>query len=107
MNEKMSFDIVEFLLGPAEILTQGLIGLIMGIGMMALQIWLIFEIVVTVPPRAKNLVDAIDMELGQNNFSSTRYRIYTGIFQLFLPLVMVCACYMSFCLLTDYVMMLF
>ncbi len=104
----MSFDIVEFLLGPAEILTQGLIGLITGVGMMSLQIWLIYEIVVTVPPRAKNLIDAIDMELGQTqNFGSMRYRIYTAIFQLFLPLIMVCTCYMSFCLLTDYVMMLF
>ena len=42
----MSFDIVQFLLGPAELLTQGLVGLIMGLGLNALQIWLMYEIVI-------------------------------------------------------------
>ena len=104
----MGFNIVQFLLGPADILTQGLVGLIMGLGMNALQIWLMYEIVVVVPPRSKNLVDAIDMELSQvQNFGGMRYRAYTAIFQLFLPLVMICACYLSFCLLTEVVMTLF
>lgn len=60
---KMGFDIVQFLMGPANILTQGLVGRIMGLGMNALQIWLMYEIVVIVPARSKNLIDAIDVEL--------------------------------------------
>ncbi|MFX1485354.1 MAG: hypothetical protein ACFFCP_19450 [Promethearchaeota archaeon] len=104
----MSFDIVKFLLGPAEILTQGLVGLILGLGMNALQIWLMYEIVVIVPPRSKNLVDAIDMELSQvQYFSGLKYRVYSAVFQLFLPLVLICICYLSFCLLTSTVTTLF
>jgi len=104
----MGFDIVQFLLGPAEILTQGLVGLIMGLGMNALQIWLMYEIVVLVPPRSKNLIDAIDMELSQVQYSSgMKYRVYSAIFQVFLPLVLICVCYLSFCLLTNVVTSLF
>lgn len=104
----MSFDIVKFLLGPADILTQGLVGLILGLGMNALQIWLMYEIVVIVPSRSKNLIEAIDMELSQQqHFGGLQYRVYTAIFQLFLPLVMICTCYLSFCLLTGIVSALF
>lgn len=105
---KMGFDIVQFLMGPADILTQGLVGLIMGLGMNALQIWLMYEIVVIVPPRSKNLIDAIDVELSQSqHFGGLKYRVYTAVFQLFLPLVMIGACYLSFCLLTSIVTTLF
>ena len=98
----MVFDIVEFLMGPADILTQGMVGLILGLGMNALQIWLMYEIVVLVPPRAKNLIDAIDMELSQvQYFSGLKYRVYSAILQVFLPLVMICVCYLSFCLFTN------
>jgi hypothetical protein len=104
----MGFDIVQFLLGPAKLLTQGLIGLIMGLGINALQIWLMYEIVVIVPPRAKNLIDAIDMELSQvQYFSGLKYRVYSAIFQLFLPMVLICVCYLSFCALTNIVTTLF
>ena len=104
----MSFDIVQFLLGPAELLTQGLVGLIMGLGLNALQIWLMYEIVIIVPPRAKNLVDAIDMELGQTQYAQgLRYRVYSAILQVFLPLIMIGVCYLSFCLFTDVVTNLF
>jgi len=104
----MVFDIVEFLMGPADILTQGMVGLILGLGMNALQIWLMYEIVVLVPPRAKNLIDAIDMELSQvQYFSGLKYRVYSAILQVFLPLVMICVCYLSFCLFTSVVTNLF
>ncbi len=104
----MSFDIVNFLLGPAEILTQGMVGLILGLGMNAMQIWLMYEIVVLVPPRAKNLIDAMDMELSQTQyFSGMKYRIYSALFQVFLPLVLICVCYLSFCLFTGVVTDLF
>ena len=104
----MSFDVVNFLLGPAEILTQGMVGLILGLGMNALQIWLMYEIVVLVPPRSKNLIDAMDMELSQTQyFSGMKYRIYSALFQIFLPLVLICTCYLSFCLFTDVVTGLF
>jgi len=104
----MVFDIVEFLMGPADILTQGMVGLILGLGMNALQIWLMYEIVVLVPPRAKNLIDAIDMELSQvQYFSGLKYRVYSAILQVFLPLVMICVCYLSFCLFTSVVTDLF
>ena len=104
----MVFDIVEFLMGPANILTQGMVGLILGLGMNALQIWLMYEIVVLVPPRAKNLIDAIDMELSQGQyFSGLKYRVYSAILQVFLPLVMICVCYLSFCLFTNVVTNLF
>ncbi len=104
----MVFDIVEFLMGPADILTQGMVGLILGLGMNALQIWLMYEIVVLVPPRAKNLIDAIDMELSQvQYFSGLKYRVYSAILQVFLPLVMICVCYLSFCLFTNVVTNLF
>lgn len=105
---KLGFDIVTFLMGPADILTQGVIGLIMGLGMNALQIWLMYEIVVLVPPRAKNLIDAIDMELSQvQYFSGLKYRVYSAILQVFLPLIMICVCYLSFCMFTDVVIDLF
>ena len=104
----MVFDIVEFLMGPADILTQGMVGLFLGLGMNALQIWLMYEIVVLVPPRAKNLIDAIDMELSQvQYFSGLKYRVYSAILQVFLPLVMICVCYLSFCLFTNVVTNLF
>lgn len=104
----MSFDIVKFLMGPADILTQGLTGLILGLGMNALQIWLMYEIVVIVPTRAKNLIDAIDMELSQAQFTSgMKYRVYTALIQVFLPLVLIGVCYLSFCLFTDVVANLF
>jgi len=104
----MVFDIVEFLMGPADILTQGMVGLILGLGMNALQVWLMYEIVVLVPPRAKNLIDAIDMELSQvQYFSGLKYRVYSAILQVFLPLVMICVCYLSFCLFTNVVTNLF
>ncbi|MGY5853897.1 MAG: hypothetical protein RTU92_10050 [Candidatus Thorarchaeota archaeon] len=104
----MAFDIVQFLLGPAEILTQGMVGLILGLGMNALQIWLMYEIVVIVPPRAKNLVDVIDMELSQTQFTGgMKYRVYSGIFQVFLPLVLIGVCYLSFCLFTNTINTLF
>ena len=106
--EISGFDIVQFLMGPADLLTQGLVGLILGLGMNALQIWLMYEIVVIVPPRSKNLVDAIDMELSQvQYFSGLKYRVYSAVFQLFLPLVLICICYLSFCLLTSTVTNLF
>ncbi|MGY5854168.1 MAG: hypothetical protein RTU92_11415, partial [Candidatus Thorarchaeota archaeon] len=99
---------VQFLLGPAEILTQGMTGLILGLGMNALQIWLMYEIVVIVPPRAKNLVDVIDMELSQTQFTGgMKYRVYSGIFQVFLPLVLIGVCYLSFCLFTSTINTLF
>ena len=104
----MPLDIVKFLLGPADILTQGLVGLILGLGMNALQIWLMYEIVTIIPPRSKNLIDAIDMELSQvQYFSGLKYRVYSAVFQLFLPLVLICTCYLSFCLLTNTVSTLF
>jgi len=104
----MSFDIVNFLLGPAELLTQGMVGLILGLGMNALQIWLMYEIVILVPPRAKNLIDAMDMELSQTQyFSGMKYRIYSAIFQVSLPLVLIGVCYLSFCLFTGVVTDLF
>nr|MDO8097747.1 hypothetical protein [Candidatus Njordarchaeota archaeon] len=55
-------DIVSLLLGPAAVLTQGLIGLIVGLGLYALEIWLVYEIITMVPPRVKSLVDTIDEE---------------------------------------------
>lgn len=73
---KMGFDIVQFLMGPTDILTQGLVGLIMGLGMNALQIWLMYEIVVIVPPRSKNLIDAIDVELSQSQHFGLKVRVY-------------------------------
>ncbi len=104
----MSFDIVTFLMGPADILTQGLIGLILGLGMNALQIWLMYEIVITIPPRAKNLVNAIDMELSQvEYFSGLKFRVYSAILQVFLPLVLIAVCYLSFCLFSGAVTSLF
>ncbi|TFG34198.1 hypothetical protein EU527_04540 [Candidatus Thorarchaeota archaeon] len=104
----MSFDIVKFLLAPAEILTQGMVGLILGLGINAMQIWLMYEVIVLVPPRAKNLVDAIDMELSQTQyFSGLKYRIYSAILQVFLPLILICVCYLSFCLFTGVVTDLF
>ncbi len=104
----MSFDIVTFLMGPADILTQGLIGLILGLGMNALQIWLMYEVVITVPPRAKNLVNAIDMELSQvEYFSGLKFRVYSAILQVFLPLVLIAVCYLSFCLFSGAVTSLF
>ena len=104
----MSFDIVKFMLGPADILTQGMVGLILGLGINALQIWLMYEIVVLVPPRSKNLIDAIDMELSQTQyFSGMKYRIYSAVFQIFLPLLLICVCYLSFCLFTGTVTDLF
>ena len=108
MYRKMGFDIVQFLLGPAEILTQGLVGLILGLGMNALQIWLMYEIVVIVPPRSKNLIDAIDMELSQSQYAGgLKYRVYSAVLQVFLPLVMICVCYLSFCLFTNVATSLF
>jgi hypothetical protein len=104
----MSFDIVKFLLGPANILTEGMVGLILGLGMNAMQIWLMYEIVVLVPPRARNLIDAMDMELSQTQyFSGMKYRIYSALFQVFLPLLLVCVCYLAFCQFTDVVRLLF
>ena len=104
----MSFDIVTFLMGPADILTEGLIGLILGLGMNALQIWLMYEIVITIPPRAKNLVNAIDMELSQvEYFSGLKFRVYSAILQVFLPLVLIAVCYLSFCLFSGAVTSLF
>lgn len=104
----MSFDIVTFLMGPADILTQGLIGLVLGLGMNALQIWLMYEVVITVPPRAKNLVNAIDMELSQvEYFSGLKFRVYSAILQVFLPLVLIAVCYLSFCLFSGAVTSLF
>lgn len=104
----MSFDIVTFLMGPADILTEGLIGLIVGLGMNALQIWLMYEIVITIPPRAKNLVNAIDMELSQvEYFSGLKFRVYSAILQVFLPLVLIAVCYLSFCLFSGVVTSLF
>lgn len=104
----MSFDLVNFLLAPAEILTQGMVGLILGLGINAMQIWLMYEVIVLVPPRAKNLVDAIDMELSQTQyFSGMKYRIYSAILQVFLPLLLICVCYLSFCLFTGVVTDLF
>ncbi len=104
----MAFDIVQFLLGPAEILTQGMIGLIVGLGLNALQIWLMYEIVVIVPPRAKNLIDVIDIELGQLQYSGgMKYRVYSAVLQVFLPLVLISVCYLSFCLFTGTVSSLF
>jgi hypothetical protein len=108
MMMKMVFDIVQFLLGPAEIMTQGLVGLILGLGMNALQVYLMYEIVVIVPPRARNLIDAIDMELSQNQYiSGMKYRVYTAIIQIFLPLLLICVCYLSFCAFTGAVTNLF
>ncbi|MHA1770333.1 MAG: hypothetical protein ACTSYL_02260 [Candidatus Thorarchaeota archaeon] len=104
----MSSNIVEFLLAPAQLLTQGLVGLILGLGMNAMQIWLMYEIVVSVPPRAKNLIDSIDMELGQNQYTGgIKYRVYTAILQVFLPLLLIGVCYLSFCLFTNVVIDLF
>jgi hypothetical protein len=104
----LPFDIVKFLLAPAQILTQGMVGLILGLGINAMQIWLMYEIVVLVPPRSKNLIDAIDMELSQTQyFSGMKYRIYSAVFQLFLPLVLICVSYLSFCLFTGVVSDLF
>ena len=89
-------------MGPADILTQGLVGLILGLGMNALQIWLMYKIVTIIPPRSKNLIDAIDMELSQvQYFSGLKYRVYSTVFQLFLPLVLIRICHLSFCLLTS------
>jgi len=103
-----NFDVVKFLLGPAELLTEGMIGMIMGIGMMALEVWLMYEIVIIVPPRAKNLIDAIDMELSQvQYFSGLKYRVYSAIFQIFLPLVMICVVFLSFTFFTGVVSDLF
>ena len=103
-----STNIVDFLLGPAHLLTQGLVGLILGLGMNAMQIWLMYEIVVSVPPRAKNLVDAIDLELGQNQYAGgLRYRVYTAILQVFLPILLIAVCYLSFCFFTGLVTDLF
>ena len=100
----MGFDIVQFLMGPADILTQGLVGLIMGLGMNALQIWLMYEIVVIVPPRSKNLIDAIDVELSQSqHYGGLKCRVYRLILQSILPLVLVCSCYLIFCFLTSVV----
>ena len=104
----MPFDIVKFLLGPAELLTQGMVGLILGLGINAMQIWLMYEVIVLVPPRAKNLIDAMDMELSQTQyFSGLKYRIYSAILQVFLPLVLICVSYVSFCLFTGVVTDLF
>jgi hypothetical protein len=58
----MATDIVSLLLGPAQVITQGLIGLIVGLGLYALEIWLVYEIITMVPPSVKNLVDTIDDE---------------------------------------------
>ncbi len=104
----MQSNIVDFLLGPAQLLTKGMVGLILGLGMNAMQIWLMYEIVVSVPPRAKNLIDAIDLELGQNQYTGgMRYRVYTSILQVFLPLLLVGVCYLAFCLFTNVVIDLF
>jgi hypothetical protein len=104
----MSFDIVNFLLGPAQILAQGMVGLIVGLGTNALQIWLMYQIVVLVPPRARNLVDAIDMESSQTQYyGGTRYRIYQAMFQIFLPVILIGVCYTAFCVFTGIVMDLF
>jgi hypothetical protein len=104
----MAFDIVNFLLAPAELLTQGMVGLILGLGINALQIWLMYEIVVIVPPRTKNLIDAIDMELAQAQYvSGLRYRVYSAVLQIFLPIVLICVCYLTFCFFTSAVTDLF
>ncbi|MGY5854455.1 MAG: hypothetical protein RTU92_12880 [Candidatus Thorarchaeota archaeon] len=98
----MAFDIVQFLLGPAEILTQGMVGLILGLGMNALQIWLMYEIVVKVSPRAENLVDVIDMELSQTQFTGgMKYRLYTITVQVCLTLVLISMCYLVFYLISS------
>ncbi len=105
-----SSDIVNFLLGPASLLTQGLIQLFIGLAMNAMQVWLIYEIITTVPTRSKNLIEAIDAELTQNNYyqnTGLRYRVYGALLQVFLPLLLITVCYLSFCLFTQIVMDLF
>lgn len=96
-------DIVSLLLGPAEVLTRGLIGLIVGLGLYALEIWLIYEIITSVPPRVKNLVDTIDEEATMRGmqYYGMRHRIYSALLQVFLPLLLIAASYLSICVFLD------
>lgn len=96
-------DIVSLLLGPAAVLTQGLIGLIVGLGLYALEIWLVYEIITSVPPRVKNLVDTIDEEATMRGmqYYGLRHRIYSALLQVFLPLLLIAASYLSICVFLD------
>jgi len=90
--------IVDLLLQPATLMTQGLVGLIVGLGSLALQFWLTFEIIVNVPPRVKRLIDSIDFEFGQLSYwSGMKYRFFFGILQVCLPLLLVAASYIGIC----------
>ena len=95
-------DIVGILLGPAQLLTKGLVGLIMGLGIYALEIWLMYQIVVMVPPRVKSLVEAIDYDLSQMSWhhTTTRQRVYKGLLQVLIPAILIAACYLAFSLFT-------
>jgi hypothetical protein len=99
----MATDIVSLLLGPAEVITRGLIGLIVGLGLYALEIWLVYEIITMVPPRVKNLVDTIDEEATMRGmqYYGLKHRIYFAILQIFLPLLLVAASYLSICVFLD------
>ncbi len=96
-------DIVQLLLGPAQVLTNGLIGLIVGLGLYALEIWLVYEIITSVPPRVKNLVDTIDEEASMRGmqYYGLKHRIYSSLLQLFLPLILIAASYLSMCIFLD------
>lgn len=99
----MASDIVSLLLGPAEVITQGLIGLIVGLGLYALEIWLVYEVITMVPARVKNLVDTIDEEAAMRGlqYYGLRHRIYSAILQVFLPLLLVAASYLSICVFLN------
>ncbi len=99
----MTTGIVSLLLGPARELTSGLIGLIVGLGLYALEIWLVYEIITMVPPRVKNLVDTIDEEVTARGmqYYGLKHRVYSGLLQLFLPLLLIAASYLSICVFLD------
>jgi len=96
-------DIVSLLLGPAAVLTQGLIGLIVGLGLYALEIWLVYEIITMVPPRVKSLVDTIDEEVTARGmqYYGLKHRVYSALLQVFLPLLLIAASYLSICVFLD------
>ena len=101
----MSYDVITVIIQPlleqASILTQGLVGLIFGLGIYALEIFLVYQIVVMVPPRAKVLVDAIDYELTNVSwFSGLKHRVFSALLQVLLPLLMIGICVISFALFT-------
>ncbi len=81
-------EIIEFVLGPAKLLTKGMVGLMIGLGSLAIYPFVAWVLIIKIPMRIYELTNAMDNELKEQlHYDPQGHRgLFAAVLRVLLPL---------------------